>query len=319
MMVNRRFLNWGVFLVAAGGVMLVAQSEAVDSDVVAQALRLWPVAVIALGFGLLLRRTRFGLPAGMLAAAMPGLLLGGLVVAAPQITPECGDVQPASFATRQGTFEGAASVDLRLACGELSVTTAPGSGWQLQTGIGTGAAATVGASADRLSVASTNEKRPFGFIRGGDDWRVSLPVASTLDLTAEVNAGRGRFDLAGAQLGTVRLAVNAGDARVDLAGATVAHLSMSVNAASASLRLPATQDLDADFSVNAGALRICAASDLGLRIHHDGVLDATNYTGLARSGDVWESSNYSMANHHADVTITANVGSVDVNPVGGCQ
>jgi hypothetical protein len=148
MMVNRRFLNWGVFLVAVGAVMLVAQTDAVNSDVVAQALRLWPVVVIALGIGLLLRRTRFGLAGGMLAAAR---LLGGLVVAAPQMVPECGDVQPASFAAREGTFEGAAAADLTLACGDLSVTTAPGSGWQLQTGNTTGAVATVGVSADRLS------------------------------------------------------------------------------------------------------------------------------------------------------------------------
>jgi hypothetical protein len=152
MMVNRRFLNWGVFLVAVGAVMLVAQTDAVNSDVVAQALRLWPVVVIALGIGLLLRRTRFGLAGGMLAAAMPGFLLGGLVVAAPQMVPECGDVQPASFAAREGTFEGAAAADLTLACGDLSVTTAPGSGWQLQTGNTTGAVATVGVSADRLSL-----------------------------------------------------------------------------------------------------------------------------------------------------------------------
>jgi hypothetical protein len=91
MKVNRRFLNWGVFLVAAGGVVLVAQGNSVDSEAVAQALRLWPIAVIALGVGLLLRRTRLGLPAGVLAAAMPGLLLGGLVVAAPQMVPGCGD------------------------------------------------------------------------------------------------------------------------------------------------------------------------------------------------------------------------------------
>ena len=319
MKVNRRFLNWGVFLVAAGAVMLLAQSGAIDREAVAQALGLWPVVVIALGLGILLRRTRFGLPGGMLAAAMPGLLLGGLVVAAPQLAPGCGDVGPVSFATQQGTFGGAAAVDLTLACGDLTVTTTPGNGWLLQAGNATGPAATVDASADRLSVTSTNQRRPFGFVRGGDAWRLSLPSASALDLAAEVNAGRGRFDLADAQLGNVWLAVNAGELRVDLTGATVAHLSMRVNAAAAWLRLPAGQDTNADLSVNAGALRICAPSEVGLRVHQAGVLSSFTDTGLVRSGDTWESPGYSMANHHADVTITANVGSVDVNPMGGCQ
>ena len=149
-MVNRRFLYWGVFFVAAGAVMLVGQTDAFDGEAVAQALRLWPVVVIALGVGLLLRRTRFGLAGGMLAAAMPGLLFGGVVAAAPRVAPECDDIRPVPFVTRQGTFQGAATVDLRLGCGDLSVTTAPGTGWRLETGDTTGAAATVDASADRL-------------------------------------------------------------------------------------------------------------------------------------------------------------------------
>lgn len=319
MNVNRRWLYGGVFLIALGAVLLGAQGGAVDGDAIAQALRLWPLLIIALGIGMLLRRTRFDVAGGMLAAAVPGLLLGGLIVAVPEVGPACRDIQPASFATRQGTFVGAASVDLRLACGDLSVTTAPGTGWQLEAGNATGRAATVDVSADRLSVATSSQSHVFGPFRGSDVWRLALPTANPLDLAAEISAGRGRFDLSGARLGSVRLAVNAADARVNLAEATVDYLSMSINAAAASVWLPAGQDLGADFSVNAGSLSICAADELGLRIRHEGVLGSTNYTGLVRTGDTWQSPGYSMANHHADVTISANVGSVDVNPLGGCQ
>ena len=316
---NRRILYWGIFLVAAGAVMLVAQSDAVSDDVVAQAMRLWPVVLIALGIGLLLRRTRFGLAGGMLAAAMPGLLLGGLVVTAPRIGLDCGIGRPVTSATRQGTFDGQASVDLRLACGDLTVTTVPGTGWLLQAGNTNGRQAAVDVSANRLSIASSGRQRFFDLARGGDAWQLSLPVANRLDLAAEVDAGRGRFDLAGAQLGDVRLAVNAGDARVDLGQATLAHLSLRVNAASASLHLPSGSDYGADLSVNAGSLRVCATSDLGLRVHTQTVLASAKLNGLIRSGDSWESPGYATALHHADLAITANVGSVDVNPMGGCQ
>ena len=319
MNVNRRWLYGGVFLIALGTVLLAAQGEAVDGDVVAQALSLWPVLVIALGIGLLLRRTRFSVAGGMLAAAMPGLLLGGLIVAAPEIGSECRDMQPADFATRQGTFDGTASVDLTLACGDVTVTTTPGGAWQLETGNATGPAATVDVSADRLRVASSSMDRVFGPFRGHDVWRLALPTTNTLDLAAEISAGRGRFDLADARIGTMELVVNAGEAQVDLARATVGDLSVIVRAASVSLDLPVDQDLRADFSVDAGSLHICTAGQLGLRIRHEGVLAATNYTGLVRSGDTWESPGYSMATHHADVTVTANVGSVDVNPIGGCK
>ena len=112
MTVRRRFLYLGVFLVAVGGVTLAAQGDIFGSDAAAQALRLWPVALIALGAGLLLHRTRFGLAGGLVAAAMPGLLLGGALVAAQRLVPECGGVAPGSVVSRQGTFDGPATVDL---------------------------------------------------------------------------------------------------------------------------------------------------------------------------------------------------------------
>jgi hypothetical protein len=177
----------------------------------------------------------------------------------------------------------------------------------------------VDASADRLSIRSADRTRPFDVARGADVWQISLPTATTLDLAAEVNAGHGRFDLAGARLGGVDLAVNAGEAEVDLAGATLARLSTRVNAAKVRLSLPATGDVGVDLVVNAGALKVCAPGDLGLRIHEQVVLGSTTYAGLVRVGDAWETPGYALANHRADVTISVNVGSVDVNPLGGCK
>ncbi len=319
MTINRRLLYGGVFFVAAGSVMLLATSNLVDDGQVARVLGLWPVLVIALGVGLLLRRTRFDMAGGMLAAAMPGLLLGGLVVATPLITPDCGHARPAMTASRDGAFAGPASVDLVLACGDVSVTTTAGNAWHLETGNSRGAVASIDASPDRLSVASANREGMFAFARGTDAWRLALPTATTIDLAAEVNAGRGRFDLAGARLGNVRLTVNAGETRVDLAGATLGHLSTSVNAAKESLFLPAGADFGADVAVNAGALEICAPSDLGLRVRDQVVLGSTRYAGLVRVGSAWESPGYATASHRADVTISVNVGSVDVNPLGGCK
>ena len=239
------------------------------------------------------------------------------MVAAPQLAPGCGDVGPVSLATQQGTFGGAAAVDLTLACGDLKVTTAPGSGWLFEAGNASGAVPAVA----RLGRSALDRPRRAGVIRSASSGAATpgssrCPPRSTLDVAAEVNAGRGRFDLAGAQLGNLGLAVNAGEMRVDLTGSTVAHLSMRVNAAAGWLSLPAAQDTIADLTVNAGSLKICAPSEVGLRIHQAGVLSSITDVGLVRNGDTWESPGYSMAIHHADVTITVNVGSVDVNPTG---
>lgn len=318
-MLNRRLLYAGVFLIAAGAVMLIVQGRAVDDELVTQALRLWPIVVIGLGIGLLLRGTRFGVAGGMLAAALPGLLFGGLVMASPDLMPECRIAEPARYATRQGTFGGAASVDLRLDCGDITVTMAPGGGWRVETGDHGSAAPVVDFAADRLSVWSADQGHRFGSHWGGDAFVVTLPTNSTLDLDVEVNAGPGRFDLAGARLDDVRLKANAGDLNVNLTGATLVRLSMEVNAAKATVRLPATGDFEADFEVNAADMSVCAPPDLALRIRQDVVLGSTTYSGLVRNGDGWETPGYSTATSHADVTISVNVGSVDINPEGGCK
>jgi hypothetical protein len=322
MNVNRRWLYGGVFFIALGAVLLAGQGDAVDDDVIAQAARLWPVLVIALGVGLLLRLTRFDVAGGMIAAAVPGLVLGGMLVAAPvavaHVGPACSEVQPTSLTSREGSFDGAASVDLKLRCGDVTVTTGSGSTWRLDAGNGSGTTAVVDATADRLSIASSFPGNPFGFVRGSDAWRLTLPVAHQLDLAATVEAGRGRFNLAGAALGTVDLVVNAGEANADLAAATLERLTAIVNGGAASLRLPA-DDFTADLTVNAGALQICAPSDLGLRVRSQGTLTAVTYDGLVRGGNAWESPGYATAIHHADVTISANVAGVEVNPMGGCK
>jgi hypothetical protein len=250
---------------------------------------------------------------------MPGLLVGGMLVHAPRLAPDCGAGEPGSFATRQGTFDGPATVDLRLACGDLTVTTAPGSGWQLDAGDPARTPVSIVSSANRLSVNSSGQWRTFDATRAGETWTLSLPAETALDLAAEVDAGRGRFDLAGAQLGTVQLAVNAGDARVDLGTATVGRLSMTVNAASATLLLPASGDTSASLSVNAGSLRICSANTVGLRIHATAALASTTFTGLVHDGDAWQSPGYATATSHADLTVSATLGSVDLNPAGGCE
>jgi len=319
MTVRRRFLYLGVFLVAAGGVALAALGNVVEDGALAQALRLWPFVLVALGAGLVLRHTRFALASGVLAAVMPGLLLGGLLVRVPRLAPDCGGAQPGGVATRQGRFDGPASVDLRLACGDLTVTTAPGNGWQLEAGDPAGTSVSIDDAANRLSVTSSGQWRAFASTRAGDTWKLSLPAATTIDLTAEVDAGRGRFDLAGAQLGNVQLAVNAGDARVDLSTATVGHLSMTVNAASATLLLPANGDLSARLSVSAGSLRLCSTGALGVRIHATAALASTTFTGLLHDGDAWQSPGYTTAMNHADLAISTTLGSVELNPAGGCE
>jgi hypothetical protein len=89
MRVHRALLYSGVFLVAIGGALVAVDASGVDAATVVDVLRLWPLAVIAIGVGLVLRQSRFSLQGGLIAAALPGLILGGAIAAAPTHLPDC--------------------------------------------------------------------------------------------------------------------------------------------------------------------------------------------------------------------------------------
>jgi hypothetical protein len=90
MRLNRTLLYMGVFLAAIGLALLAADLTGVATDSLIGALRLWPLALIAVGVGIALRRTRLSVASGMLAAAVPGLVLGVAMAAIPRVVIERG-------------------------------------------------------------------------------------------------------------------------------------------------------------------------------------------------------------------------------------
>lgn len=319
MRVNRRFLYWGVFLVAMGAVLVAADLNGVDETTIADALRLWPLAILAIGLGIVLRRTRFSIAGGMLAAALPGLVLGGAFAIGPQWAVDCGSLgEPATFVTREGTFDGPARIDVETGCGALFVTTAPGAGWQLDAGNTADRTPRVEASGSRLSIDS-GRRNGWHFGSGRDDWRLTLPTSTIDILSLVVNAGEGDIDLAGAQVGRLDVTTNAAQTKVGLSTTTVTSVSGTVNAGKLSIALPATVDVTGSMVVNAGTIQMCVPSGVGVRVHNTSVLGSTSYNGLNQSGSDWQSPDYASAAHRADLTVSVNLGSVDINPTGGCK
>jgi hypothetical protein len=319
-MVHRKALVAGVFLAAAGGVMLAGQASPAARETIIEGLGLWPLALIAIGAGLLLRRTRAGIAGVLVAAAVPGLLLGGLTVAAPTAGAgsDCIRSGQAATTTRTGSFTGGASVELDLVCGDLVVVTTPGSAWSVDT-LDLPRAAVVTASEDRLAVVLDASDSRWRMGSKGDRWRIALPTEIPLDLRTELSAGRGRLDLAGARIGDLALQVNAGEARLDLTDASVTRLDVEVRAGAATVLLPGGSDLAGDLSVMAGSLEICAPASLGIRIDGEAALGSTEFNGLVRANGAWETPGYSTSAHQAVLSVSASAGSVVLNPVGGCK
>jgi hypothetical protein len=313
-------LYWGVFLAAAGGVLVATDVRAVDTSTIAAALRLWPLAFIAIGLGLVVRRTAFSLPGGLLAAAVPGLVLGGGFALAPRVAVDCGaSGAPSSTTAHTGIFDGPARISVTTGCGSLVVGTAVGDGWQLDTGDPSSRAPIIDASAQRLSIDAGREGDWDFSDDGRKSWRLVLPTSVIENLDIVVNAGRGQIDLPGAQIGNLDVTTNAARTIVDLSKASVANISGTVNAGMLSFQLPGTLDLSGSMEVNAGALQVCVPSGVGLLVHRTGVLDGISVDGLHQPDKDWQSPDYASAAHHADLNFDVNFGNVAINPIGGCK
>ena len=321
MRVNGKFLFWGVSLATIGGVLVASDLRIVDTAVLGDALRLWPLAVIAIGVALVLRRTDLRIPALALGAAVTGLVLGAAFSVGPRFAEICGTrAEAASMATTQGTFDGPATVAVRGACGSLDVTTAPGNGWQLNAGNTAGRTPNVESSASSLSIDAGVDQDDGFFDAGRDAWDLTLPTSDLDRLSLVVTAGRGRIDLPGAQIDELALTANAAAMAVDASAASVSDLSAVVNVGSLSVRLPAESDLTGILRVGAGDVRICAPPGLGLRVTSTDATDQVMVGGLRQAGAAtWQNPEYASATHRADLSVSSTFGAVEIDPIGGCS
>ena len=327
MRVNRGLLGWGLFLVVLGGVPLAVRAGLVDVETVRRAWDLWPLILIGIGVGLVLARTRVAFVGGLIVALTAGLIGGSLLAAGPGAPfTSCGvgaldGSTSSAYATRTGAFGTGAAVDLSLSCGNLAVGVAPGSGWVLDWNDASNGDPKVDATGAGLAIES-NPQSGFNLGGGGDRWRVTLPADPQLTLSVSVNAGSARLDLAGAHVPAVDASVNAGDLRLDLSGAaSVGTIEASANAGSLKVRLPA-QSMTGSLTANAGSVEVCVPSGVAMRFHtSDNPLGSNNFgsRGLAHSGSDWTSPGYDTATTRIDLSASANIGSINLNPENGCE
>lgn len=325
MRVDPRFLNWGVFFILLGAIPLAVSQGLIPDDAVDGWWRFWPLILIGIGVGLLLRRTSFHFVGGLLVAATFGLMFGSLLAGgvAGQIPFgfSCtSDRSGTAFADQSGTLGPSGSVSLEMSCGDLTVTPTAGTGWTL-TGTGPdGRAPQINASAERLSIRAPEGSWFGSFGNEGSTWRVALPIDPTLDLSTTLNAGTSSLSLAGMHLDDYSGTTNAGKTTIDFTGTTLRRLSYTVNAGSTLITLPAAS-VAGSATVNAGSLGLCVAPGSGLRIESGSVLGSNNYgqKGLVQTGSTWTTPGYATSAVQIDLSISANAGSVELDPAGGCR
>jgi hypothetical protein len=315
---DRRFLYWAVFFIALGAIALAIDERIVDPAPVASALRLWPIAIVAVIVAVLLRRTPYGVPASLAAAALFGLAIGGGVAAGPRVTLDCTTADRPALTSAQGSFEGAATVTVSSACGSLAVSTASGSTWRVESGDPGRATARVASSPTALDIdAGTSDEWDPGS-SGGADWRVTVPTSRIDALGVALSAGNGKIDLAGADVGSLRLTGSATQLRVDLSQATVSALSASIRLGGLTLLLP-DADLTGNLDVTVGQVDVCLPADVGLRVHRQSDFGVVKYQGFEQHAVEWQSPGYAQAAVHVDVTVTPGLGGVEFDPIRGCS
>jgi hypothetical protein len=326
MRVNRGLLGWGVFFLALGAVPLAVQGGVLDAATARRSWELWPLLLIGVGLGLALRNTVIDALGGGLVAATFGLMAGGLVAGGFSGAPFalCGNggaAQPTGQ-PMSGALTDSASVDISLDCGSLELSAQTGGQWSIAWPISsTVQPDVVEASASRLQVELGN--RTFGIGDPAAFWDVRLPADPTTAMSLSVNAGSAHVSLDGAHVSSLAASVNAGDAHIDLTRALgTTSVTGSVNAGSLTVALPSpAATLQGSLSANAGTVQVCVPSGVPLRITvGDHPLGSTNLAqrGLVQNGDTWTRGAWDTATARIDLDVSANLGTVTLDPEDGC-
>lgn len=316
MRIRAGLLFWGIFFLLLGGIPLLVRAGVLDANAVADAWRLWPLLLVALGVSLILGRTSAGLLGTALAAVVLGIAAGGVLASGTNFIGNVGGCGPGTTTDQQlqdgGTFTKPASASFDLDCGALDVSTKQGSDWSVQAKY-RGAAPTLDRSDTTLALHA-----PDGFGVRRQDWTAALPTDQTQEVRIDANASTvsGRF--AGAQLTTFHLSINAGDARIDASEGTLGRIDVSGNAARVRVRVGS--DTTGSLSANAGSIELCTPPGAALRFElAEQLTFAHNLDdqGLVKSGDVWTREGATGA-PTIDLSIRGNAASFTLDPVGGC-
>jgi hypothetical protein len=330
MSVDRRLLNWGIFLVLLGGVPLAVAQGWISADLVEHAWELWPLLLVGAGVGLILRATPFRALGGIVVSATFGVILGSFIAVGfggfSFGNLGCGGADPGApqLVERSGSFSGGdATVQLSANCATVAVSTTPGASWNVDVRGTENARPAVVESADKLVVRAPDGPVAFPASTRRASWAVSLGTDPRLALGLEVNGGGADVNLDGATLARLTVDGNAiGDTRLDLEGAIVERLDVSVNAASIAILLPAGADTKGRVEGNAASVELCAPAGVGLRLLVDDNITASdNYdtAGLIQSGSAWETPGFASAATQIELATVGSAVSYDLNPEDGCR
>jgi hypothetical protein len=317
---NRGLVFWGVALITAGAVALAIQAGAIAGDDARQLWRFWPVALIVIGLAVIAARTPFALVATIVAALVVGVLGGTLVSGWPEGFDVGCSGEPDELVSEDGSFAGDASVSIDFDCGDLAVSTGPGSDWSVDARYSGGDAPEITSDDGSLTVAAEGGD-VFGLADARQAWDVTIPVDVRLDLSVDANAASSALDLGNARLSSLSIDANAGDITVRLPSAEVEDLSVDANAGSVSIETDASTSFTGSVEMNAGSLDLCVPDGVvfAITLEDDNITFSHNLddSGLVRQGNTWVTGDTAVPSF--TLQVDGNAASFTLNPEDGCS
>jgi hypothetical protein len=318
MRINRSLLNWGVFLIALGGVPLAVEQGWADADIAADLWRVWPLILVGIGLGLILRWTPAAWLGGAIVAGTFGLIFGALI--AGGVGNAC--VGFSAGESRTTTESGAASGDafaleFEISCGEFNVGRGTAGEWSVVAEHGPEDPPTIEGSPAGLTLDQGSD--PSGFFalteQHRTDWTIRLPAITSLSTGMTLNAATGTVDFGSGPVSRVGGTYNASDVALDLGEATTTQpidLGLTFNFSSGELTLSAGA-ITGGMTLNVSSLTVCLPSAAEARLElESAVLSSHNFgeSGLTEVSGGWQTESYATAAGRVDLSITSTVSSI---------
>jgi hypothetical protein len=344
MRVNRSLLNWGVFLIALGGIPLAVDQGWLEVDIAGDLGQLWPLILVGIGLGLILRWTPLSWFGGALVGATFGLILGAAVVSVrdddfsdlqaiiPTVAGRtcAGDEVGAATTSQDGLAMGDRfELELDLWCGEADVSRGTSDAWSVLARSDPDDAPVIdvndteGVSTDLRLTQGGSEDFVFLGRQARSDWQVQVPVASALRVQTTLNAATATIDAGGGPVEALSGTLNASDATVDLTEATGpvdGGIELTLNASDGRLLLPA-DPLSAGITLNASSLVVCVPEAAALRVDYEAVLGSDDLasSGLTEVSDGrWETPGYASGTGIV-LRVTNTVSSLSIERPEACS
>ncbi len=218
MRIDRSLLNWGVFLIALGGVPLAVQRGWADAGIAGEMWRVWPLILVGIGLGLILRWTPVAWLGGAIVALTFGLVFGALIAGGVQgVSSACVGIGGGEVVTTQKSGPAAGSAfDLRLelSCGDVGVTRADAAEWSVTAEHGPDDVPAIDGTETGLRIEQGGGDALFVLSQQTrSDWQVAVPAQSAISVGMTLNAADGSADLGEGPIARVEGTLNASDLR----------------------------------------------------------------------------------------------------------